>query len=226
VYRCRISITFPADAVREQRQIRCAPEFRMAKIYDRAYYEKWYRNARHRVGSRAELTRKVAMVVHLAEYYLGRPLRNVLDVGCGEALWRAPLLRLRPGIAYRGLDSSEYAVARYGRTRNIGLATFGQLGELRFDTRYDLIVSSDVLHYVPAAELRRGLGGFGDLLEGVAFLETFTSRDNVSGDCTGFIARSPNWYRAAFLEAGLLSCGSQMYLGARLMRSVAALECL
>ena len=57
----------------------------MAKQYDRAYYEKWYRSAQHRVGSRAQLARKVAMVVHLAEYYLARPLHNVLDVGCGEA---------------------------------------------------------------------------------------------------------------------------------------------
>jgi len=198
----------------------------MSKQYDRAYFEKWYRHARHRVGSRAELARKVAMVVHLAEYYLARPLRNVLDVGCGEAPWRAPLLQLRPHLAYRGLDSSAYAVARYGRTRNIGLATFGQLGELRFDERFDLIVCSDVLHYVPAAELRRGLGGFGDLLEGVAFLETYTARDNVSGDHQGFIARSPAWYRKAFIDAGLLPCGSHAYLGSRLMRSVAALECL
>jgi SAM-dependent methyltransferase len=198
----------------------------MSKQYDRAYFDKWYRAPRHRVGSRAQLARKVAMAVHLAEYYLARPLRNVLDVGCGEAPWRAQLLRLRPGIAYRGLDSSAYAVARYGRARNIGLATFGQLAELRFDTRFDLIVCSDMLHYVPAAELRRGLSGFGDLLEGMAFLELFTSRDAVDGDRQGFIARAPSWYRERFVEAGLLPCGSHAYLGSRLMRSVAALECL
>lgn len=198
----------------------------MTKLYDRAYFDKWYRHSTHRVGSRGELARKVAMVVHLAEYYLGRELRNVLDVGCGEAPWRAPLKRLRPDVDYRGLDASEYAVARYGRTRNIGLATFGQLGELRFDERFDLIVCSDVLHYVGAQELRRGLGGFGDLLEGVAFLEAFTSRDNVDGDRAGFIARAPGWYRDRFIQAGLLPCGSHTYLGPRLMRSIAALECL
>lgn len=198
----------------------------MPKIYDRAYYDKWYRDAHHRVGSRGELARKVAMVVHLAEYYLGRSLRNVLDVGCGEGLWRAPLKRLRPQVDYRGLDSSEYVVARYGRRRNIGLATFGQLGELRFDTRYDLIVCTDVLHYVPAVELRRGLDGFGELLEGIAFLEAYTSRDNPTGDHHGFIRRTPTWYRDLFLAAGLLPCGSHCHLGSRLLRSVAALEVL
>lgn len=198
----------------------------MTKRYDRAYYDRWYRDARHRVGSAAQRARKVAMVVHLAEHYLARPLHNVLDVGCGEGLWRAPLLKLRPKLDYRGLDSSEYVVARYGRTRNIGLATFGQLGELRFGRRFDLVVCSDVLHYVPAAELRRGLAGVAESLEGLAFLELFTSRDGASGDVTGFIARSPDWYRARFREAGLIACGSQAYLSPRLQRSVAALEIL
>ncbi|MCK9537984.1 class I SAM-dependent DNA methyltransferase [Dokdonella sp.] len=198
----------------------------MAKIYDRSYFDRWYRSGTHRIGARAELARKVAMVVHVAEYYLGRPLANVLDVGCGEAPWRAVLERLRPGVDYRGLDPSAYVVQRYGRTRNLGQARFGDLGALRFDARFDLIVCSDVLHYVGAAELRRGLDGFGELLEGLAFIEVFTSRDNVDGDREGFIARHPNWYRARFLAAGLLPCGSHMYAGPRLSRAVAALECL
>lgn len=198
----------------------------MDKPYDRAYFDKWYRSERHRVGSRAELARKAALAVHMAEYYLGRPLRSVLDVGCGEAPWRAALKRLRPRIDYRGLDSSAYAVARYGRARNIGLATFGQLGELRFDERFDLIVCSDMLHYVPAREVRRGLSGFADLLEGLAFVEVFTSRDQVGGDTRGYIARSPAWYRKVFVDAGLLPCGSHGYLSPRLLRSVAALEVL
>ncbi|WP_300617026.1 class I SAM-dependent methyltransferase [Dokdonella sp.] len=198
----------------------------MDKQYDRAYFDKWYRSERHRVGSRGQLARKVGLAVHLAEYYLARPIRNVLDVGCGEAPWRAVLKRLRPGIEYRGLDSSEYAVERYGRSRNIGLATFGQLAELRFDARFDLIVCSDMLHYVPARELHRGLSGFSDLLEGLAFIEVFTARDQVGGDTRGFVARSPGWYRKAFVDAGLLPCGSHGYLSPRLMRSVAALEVL
>lgn len=198
----------------------------MSKTYDRAYFDQWYRSTEHRVGSRGQLARKAALTVHMAEYYLGRPIRNVLDVGCGEAPWRAALRKLRPGIEYRGLDSSEYAVQRYGRSRNIGLATFGQLAELRFDEAFDLIVCSDVLHYVPARELRRGLSGFADLLEGLAFIEVFTSKDQVGGDTRGFLSRAPAWYRSTFLDAGLLPCGSHSYLSPRLMRSVAALEVL
>jgi SAM-dependent methyltransferase len=194
------------------------------KTYDRAYFDKWYRHPDHSVASPAELRRKVALAVALAEFYLGRPIRNVLDVGCGEAPWRAHLRALRPDIAYRGLDASEYVVSRYGRSRNIGLATFGQLQYLRFDERYDLIVCSDVLHYLKPAEIRAGLDGLVDMLEGVAFLEVFTSRDGVEGDLEGFHARSPQWYLRTFAEAGLLPCGSHCYLAPRLERRIAALE--
>jgi predicted TPR repeat methyltransferase len=196
----------------------------MPKVYDRQYFDKWYRDPRHAVASPVELQRKVAMVVAQTEYYLGRPLRNVLDVGCGEALWRAPLRRLRPGVAYRGLDASVYAVQRYGRTRNIGLASFGQLEQLRFDTRFDLIVCTDVLHYLKRKEIVAGLQGISEMLEGVAFLEVFTSRDDVAGDHQGFVARTPAWYLREFARAGLVPCGSHCYLGSRLGQHVAALE--
>ncbi len=198
--------------------------FPMAKHYDRAYFDKWYRHPDHAVGSPAELRRKVAMAVSQAEYYLGRPIRNVLDVGCGEGTWRAPLRALRPGIEYRGLDASEYVVARYGRRRQIGLARFGQLRQLRFDARFDLIVCTDVLHYLKPAEMRDGLIGIGEMLEGVAFLEVFTTRDDAGGDMQGFMARAPAWYLREFGKAGLLSCGSHCYLGPRLERHIAALE--
>lgn len=196
----------------------------MSKTYDRAYFDKWYRSADHAVGSPAELRRKVAMAVAQAEYYLGRPIRTVLDVGCGEAPWRAHLKALRPGVDYRGLDASEYVVARYGRSRNIGLARFGQLEHLRFDTRFDLIVCTDVLHYLKPAEIRAGLTGIGEMVEGLAFLEVFTRNDDPEGDRDGFVARAPAWYLREFSRVGLLSCGSHCYLGPRLERHIAALE--
>jgi SAM-dependent methyltransferase len=196
----------------------------MTKTYDRGYFDKWYRDPAHAVASPAELRRKVAMVVAQAEYYLGRPIANVLDVGCGEGSWRAPLRKLRPGIRYRGLDASEYAVSRYGRSRNIGLASFGQLEQLRFDARFDLIVCTDVLHYLAPAEIRAGLVGIGEMLEGIAFLEVFTSHDDPAGDRQGFRSRTPHWYLHEFHQAGLLPCGSHCYLGPRLERHIAALE--
>ena len=201
---------------------RVMPQLR--KTYDQSYFDKWYRDPKHAVKSRAEIKRKVALAVSVAEYYLGRRIGSVLDVGCGEGNWRSPLRALRPGVDYLGLDSSEYAIARYGRSRNLRLATFGQLAELRFDKSFDLIVCSDVMHYVPSPELRAGLRGIAEMLEGVAFLELFTWIDAPDGDKQGFIARAPHWYRAVFAEAGLIACGTHCYVGPRLKGSVAALE--
>jgi SAM-dependent methyltransferase len=196
----------------------------LLKLYDRSYFEKWYRNPKHAVSSGQSLKRKAALAIAAAEYYLGREVRTVLDVGCGEGVWRKTLRELRPCVDYLGLDSSEYVVARYGRTRNIRLAAFGQLAELRFDHTFDLIVCSDVLHYVRAGELRRGLRGIAEMLDGVAFLELFTSRDAPDGDKHGFIVRSPKWYLSTFAQAGLTACGSHCYIGPRLKGCVAALE--
>ena len=196
----------------------------MPKIYDRSYFDRWYRQENLGIGSRQALVRKARLAISTAEYYLGRPIRNVLDIGCGEGVWQPVLKAERPKISYLGLDSSEYVVERFGRTRNIRLATFGQLGELRFDEGFDLIVCSDVLHYVRTPELKRGLRGIAEQLQGVAFLELFTADDALAGDTDGFIARSPRWYLSTFREVGLISCGSHCYLGPHLTAAVATLE--
>src|SRR5262245_38669562 len=144
------------------------------KVYDRAYFERWYRNERTRVHARGALERKVRFAVGAAELLLERPIRSVLDVGCGEGVWQPLIHELRPEVRYAGVDSSAYAVRRFGKRRNLRLGTFGELGELGLEGPFDLIVCSDVLHYVPAEEIPRGLEALAELLHGVAFIELFT----------------------------------------------------
>ncbi|HUG27932.1 MAG TPA: class I SAM-dependent methyltransferase, partial [Gemmatimonadales bacterium] len=129
-----------------------------SKRYDKAYFDRWYRHPSHRIGGAADLARRVHMVLGVTEYQLGRPVRTVLDIGCGEARWRAPLRRARQGIEYVGVDSSRYVVARFGRSRSIRLGTLGTLSEIGLEAPFDLVVCADMLHYVPLAELKRGLG--------------------------------------------------------------------
>src|SRR6476646_4115557 len=54
------------------------------KVYDEAYFTRWYRDPRTRVHSPDSVRRKVRMVVGVTEYFLGRKLRSVLDIGAGE----------------------------------------------------------------------------------------------------------------------------------------------
>ena len=196
----------------------------MTKTYDRRYFDRWYRQSRHGRDHRLSIERKARLALALAEYHLERPVRSVLDVGCGEGAWRAPLLKLRPGLRYRGFDASEYAVARFGRARNLGLASFGQMAELRIDAPVDLLVCSDVMHYLPTPELKRGLSGFAELCSGLAFLDVYCREDAITGDLDGFIARPARWYRQAFADAGFTACGSNGYLSAALRDRATALE--
>jgi SAM-dependent methyltransferase len=196
----------------------------MTKTYDRGYFDRWYRDPA--IGGRARLARKAALAVATAEYHIERPLRTVLDIGCGEGAWRAPLLKLRPEIEYLGFDSSEYAIGRYGRRRNLHLARFGDFAQLRPCAPVDLLVCSDVLHYLSARELDRGLPGLAELCGGVAFLEAFTREDGIVGDTHGFKRRPASFYRQRFAAAGFTPLGSHLWLSPYLREGLAALESL
>ncbi len=201
---------------------------RPLKTYDRAYFDRWYRQADGSKASRSRLDRTVALALASAEAFLGRRVRTVLDVGCGEGHWRAPLLAMRPGVQYLGLDASEYAVQRFGRTRNLHWARFGDLASLRPCPPVDLLVCADVLHYVPDAELRAGLPGVAELCGGVAFIETYTAEDiagdDVQGDFDAFIARPAKAYRRALARVGFTFLGQHCWLSPALSGQATALE--
>lgn len=194
----------------------------MPKLYDRDYFDRWYR--REPVLSRQRLVRKVALAVATAEYHLERPIRSVLDIGCGEGAWRAPLLRLRPKASYLGFDSSAYAVQRFGARRNLHLARFADFQSLRPCAPVDLLVCSDVLHYLSAREIDRGLPGLAELCGGVAFLECFAREDRAEGDDEGFHQRPAAFYRSRFLAAGFSQIGSHLWLAPALAGRATALE--
>ena len=197
---------------------------RKKKVYDRAYFDRWYRNSRHALFHLAMLPRRVQLANSAAEYLLERPIRTVLDVGCGEGRWRGLLLQARPAIQYVGVDSSEYVVRRYGKRRDIRLGSVGELGRLGLRGRFDLIVCSDVLHYVSPAEARRGLKTIARLLGGVAFMELFTAEDDTVGDEGEFQARSRASYLRLFREAGLIPLGFHCYVGRSLRARLASFE--
>lgn len=199
----------------------------MSKQYDRHYFDRWYHDPalrRAAIGGRARLARKVALAVATAEYWLERPLRSVLDIGCGEGAWQPVLKSLRPRAKYLGFDASAYAVERFGARRNIHRAAFGDFAGLRPCPPVDLVVCSDVMHYLDARELDRGLPGLAELCGGVAFLETFTREDQVEGDTEGFRRRPARFYRERFGRAGFVALGSHLWLGPALAGSAAALE--
>jgi SAM-dependent methyltransferase len=195
----------------------------MNKRYDRDYFQRWYRGTT-RVTPPAQVRRKVAIAVAMTEYFLQRRLRTVLDVGCGEGAWLPQLRSIRPGLAYQGVDPSAYAVKRFGRARNIRRGTFGELAALQLDPQFDLVVCSDVLHYLEPEDIHRGIAEIARLCRGVAFLEVLTREDDVVGDLEGLMQRPAAWYRGVFRTAGLTQAGPYTWLSGALRDDVTDLE--
>ena len=196
----------------------------MSKQYDKAYFEQWYHDPARRVITPAAVARKVRLVLGIAEALLERPVKSVLDVGCGEGAWREHLRRERSNVRYTGVESSEYVVERFGRTRDIRAGSFGSLGGVSLEGPYDVIVVCDVLQYVPDAELAPGLAALSSLLGGVAYLEAYTTDDEIEGDRAAWHERSTVAYARHFANAGLTGVGMHCWVGDELRENTAALE--
>jgi SAM-dependent methyltransferase len=204
-----------------------APRYRRSigpKEYDRAYFDRWYR--RGGFGARSRIERKLTYAVGAAEYLLDRRIGSVLDIGCGEGQWATVLRRMRPGVRYTGIDPSPYVVERYGRARGLVLGGVADLPDLTstLGGPFDLVVCCDVLPYVDRRDLTVGLPALEVLVGGVAFLEVWTSGDELEGDLEGFRRRSPAVYERWFSRAGLTRVGPHLYVPRSVLTVLAALE--
>lgn len=202
--------------------MKAPPLPRPHSAYNKAYFDKWYRHPKHRIITAAKTERKVLLVLSVAEYYLERRVRTVLDVGCGEGQWQPVLKKLRPHLQYTGIDPSPHAIQRFGKRRHILQGTLGNLPDLA--DSYDIIVCSDSLYYIPDDELATGLHQLAPRLAGVAFLEAYPQDTDLQGDTSGMHPRSAAFYRKIFRRAGLRPCGSHCYVGAALYDAVTELE--
>src|SRR5690606_24026582 len=104
------------------------------------------------------------------------------------------------------------------------LARFADFATLRPCPPVDLLVCSDVMHYLPLKELDRRLPGVAELCGGVAFLECFGRADEAEGDEVDFQARPAAFYRRRLAAPGLRQVGSHCGLAPDLVDSAAALE--
>jgi SAM-dependent methyltransferase len=197
---------------------------RQLKRYDERYFDRWYRDPGTRVITPGDVSRKARLALGAAEYLLGRPVRRVLDVGAGEGTWRAALRAVRPRVQYVGVDPSEYAVQRFGKRRGLRLGRFDQLDELGLRGSFDLIVCVGVMNYLDTRALRAGLHAIAAMLSGVAFLEIWTTEDEIVGDRRGWHYHPRSYYRRLLTAAGLVPCGLHCYAGPAIAPNVSALE--
>jgi SAM-dependent methyltransferase len=166
----------------------------------------------------------VRFTLAAAEYVLARPVRSVLDVGAGEGRWQPILRKLRPRATYQGVDPSEYVVRRYGKRRNIVHGTLDDLPALFAGREFDLVVCCSVINYLPRELSARGIDNISAVTGGLAYLEIFTSEDDVEGDTQGWFSESRAAYRRIIRGAGLLPCGLHCYIPADNAHALVGLE--
>lgn len=174
------------------------------KRYERAYFERWYRG---RALDGAAFHRQVELAVVLTESMLARRLHSVLDVGAGEGRWLPAIRTLRPRIRYTGVEPSRWAIAKWGARRNLVQGDLLTMGSLGLGGPFDLVIVSDVLHYLPTATVRRGLLTVAPFVDGLLFAPTFTPQDDITGDRVAFQRRTAASYRRDFAAAGLRQVG-------------------
>ena len=194
------------------------------KKYDQAYFDRWYRGPDPPVGDATDLARAVTLAVAAAESILARRVKSVLDIGCGEGRWQPVLMEIRPDAAYLGIDTSEYAVQRFGDSRNIRHGRFGELAYHVFDEPFDVVVCSDVLHYLTDEEILQGIDSLAERTGGVAVIDIFTVEDDPEGDRVDFHLRPATWYRTILRDAGLVPIGLQMYVHVEVAEMLEALD--
>ncbi len=196
--------------------------------YDKAYFDKWYRNREHRVRTPAQIRRIVSFTLAAAEYVLDRPIRTVLDVGAGEGHWQPILSAMRPKLRYVGVEPSEYAVGRFGSRRGLRRGSVETLEHLALHAEYpqgfDLVVCCGVLNYVPTRRLGAALEQLMLHTSGLAWLELFTKHDDIEGDVAALKPRAAEWYRDRFSLAGFVPCGMHLYAPHDLAAGLTALE--
>ncbi len=165
--------------------------------FDAAYYRRFYLTPATRAMSREQTeTRGTLIAAHLKQ--LDIPMTRILDVGCGLGWYERPLCKAFPKATYTGTEISEYLCKTKGWIR-------GSIVELKLRDRYDLVICSDVVQYLNAAEARRAISNLAKWCRGALYFHAPTIRDwrdNVdpSGTDTEVHLRSGTWYRKALRE--------------------------
>jgi predicted TPR repeat methyltransferase len=179
-----------------------------SRRFDKAFYDRYYRNRRTRVVTPAEMARRAALIVAFVRQAELR-VRRILDAGCGLGLMREPLLRGLPGARYTGLEPSAYLCERHGWEQ-------GSLATWMPRRPFDLVVCYDVLQYLDLREARAAMRALGRLCSGVLHFSALTLEDwrehcDRRRTDRDVHLRSADWYRSR-LRGDFVNAGSGMFV--------------
>ena len=190
------------------------------RVFDKAYYDRFYRDPDTSVATEDSTGRLGAFVCAYLDH-LGIEVRNVLDLGCGLGAWRDVIARHYPKARYTGVEISDYLCKTHGWEK-------GSAADYRSRRRFDLVICQGVLQYLPDREARAAMDNFARLSRGALFLEVLT-REDWEENCDQSVTdsecylREAQWY-ARRLGRNFTSCGGGVHLSDDFEHYVYALD--
>ena len=179
----------------------------MRTNFDKAYYDRYYRNPRTRAVSPAAAKRQAAFIAAYLRYLELAP-QSILDVGCGTGTTLNALRREFPRARTHGLEVSEYLCERYGWE-------LGSIADYQSTRTFDLVVCNDVLPYLDEQSCSQALRRITGLCGKAAFLGILTTEDQALCDPQRTDpqqwSRAAKWYRQR-LGRSFVNIGGGMYL--------------
>lgn len=179
----------------------------MAERFDKAYYDRFYRNPATRAVTPAVSRRQA---VFLAAYlkHLEIPVRRILDVGCGIGTTLRAMGKQYPRAVLQGVEISQYLCKRYGWQQ-------GSVVDYQVNTPFDLVLCHDVLAYLDADDCSRAIENLARLSRAAVFLGVLTADDAEwydpnRTDRTQQL-RPAQWYRDR-LRVHFVGVGGGLYL--------------
>ncbi|MFU8816361.1 MAG: class I SAM-dependent methyltransferase [Pseudomonadales bacterium] len=179
----------------------------MRRRFDKAYYDRFYRNPRTRAVTPAAAGRQAAFIAAYLRY-LELPVARIIDIGCGVGTVLRALTREYPRAFVQGVEFSPYLCERYGWQP-------GSVVDYQTEESFDLVVCNDVLAYLDDATCATALANLAGLCRGAMFLGILTTDDAELYDPQRTDPqqrlRSVAWYRRR-LRKHFVNVGGGLYL--------------
>ena len=193
---------------------------RTRRRFDKAYYDRFYRNPSTRASTPAA-AKKLAAFIGAYLRHLELPPRSILDVGCGTGSLLRALGREFPKARCHGLEVSGYLCGRYGWEHG-SIANYG-------GTDFDLVICNDVLPYLDDKACNLALANIARACNTASFIGVLTEEDLPNCDRARTdaqqIVRPAQWYRRR-LRRAFRNVGGGLYLKQPVPVTVWALDAL
>jgi 2-polyprenyl-3-methyl-5-hydroxy-6-metoxy-1,4-benzoquinol methylase len=178
----------------------------MRDRFDKAYYDRFYRNPETRAVTPAAVRRQAQFIAAYLQH-LEVPVRQILDMGCGTGLLLRALGKALPKSNVRGVEFSDYLCETYGWQQ--GSVVDVNAGDA------DLVVCNDVLGYLNDSDCAQALANLTRHTRSALYLGVLTREDLALCDPNrtdqAQTARPVGWYRRR-LEKNFLPVGGGLYL--------------